>query len=114
MADPGPKVHFMRLPISLPCPVPVVPGTPDTCRGDEPIPLEQRTERCCVDAFWMIGGQITCDIHLREACRFLGIDYDDLLAEAGGPASTEDKPWHERHRYAQPDAAVMPPAGGAL
>lgn len=102
-----PQVQFTRVPISLPCPVPVVPGTPDTMRDGEPIPLEERTERCHVDAFWMIGGQLTCDVHLRVACELLGIDYDDLLGEAGGEFSTENRPWHERSRYPQ-DMAQEP------
>lgn len=102
----GRQVNFARLPISLPCPVPVVPGTPDTMRDGEPIPLEERTEKCAVDAFWMIGGQVTCDIHLREACGLLGIDYDELVEEAGGAFSIESKSWHERHRYRQEDIAI--------
>jgi hypothetical protein len=102
----GLEVSFMRLPISLPCPVPVVPGTPDTIRDGEPIPLQERTERCAVDAFWMIGGQVMCDVHLRVACALLGVDYDELLAEAGGEFRVEGKPWHERHRYAQEDIAI--------
>jgi hypothetical protein len=102
----GREVSFTRLGISLPCPVPVIPGTPDTMRDGEPIPLDERTEKCAVDAFWMIGGQVTCDVHLREACGLLGIDYDDLLAEAGGEFRTEGKPWRERHRYRQEGIAT--------
>lgn len=104
------RVQFMRLPISLPCPVPVVPGTPDVLRDDgEPIPMAERTEACAVDAFWMIGAQVCCDVHLRDCCTLLGLDYDGLLEEAGGPASTENKPWAERHRYDQEDAKKSPP-----
>lgn len=108
------KVQFQRVPISLPCPVPVLPGTPDTVDADgEPIPIERRTEACAVDAFWLIGAQLCCDVHARQACELLGIDYDELLAEAGGPFRTEEKPWHERHRYPQADAKVNPPWMGA-
>jgi hypothetical protein len=95
------EVMFCRLPISLPCPVAVLPGTPQTMRGDDVIPMEERTEACALDAFWMLGGQLLCDVHAREACELLGIDYEDLLAEAGGPARCETVPWPERHRYEQ-------------
>jgi hypothetical protein len=84
-------------------------------RDGEPIPMEDRTEKCCVDAFWMIGAQVTCDVHLRVACNVLGIDYEGLLDEAaespdyGYPKAEilagwqryESVPWAERHRYPQ-------------
>jgi hypothetical protein len=97
----GMQVHFSRLPISLPCPVAVLPGTPQTMRDGDVIPMEERTEACAVDAFWAIGGQIVCDVHLREACELMGIDFEDLVDEAGGAASCEATPWEERHRYEQ-------------
>ena len=98
-------MHFARLPFSLPCPAPVLPGTPDTMRNGKPIPLEERTEKCAVDAFWMIDAQVTCDVHLRVFCELMDLDYDELLADAGGEArAVESKPWHERHRYPQDDA----------
>lgn len=109
-------VHIARLPISLPCPVPVFPGTPDTMRDGEAIPMEERTEKCCVDAFWMLGAQITCDVHLRVACELMDIDYEGLLDEAAEMPGyskaemlaawreREAVPWAERHRYAQEDA----------
>jgi hypothetical protein len=92
---------FSRLPISLPCPVPVLPGTPQTMRDGDAIPIEERSEACAVDAFWMLGGQVLCDVHAQEACGLLGIDYADLLDEAGGEFDTEAKPWAERFRYPQ-------------
>ncbi len=99
-------VHFARVGLSLPCPVPVVPGTPRTMDDDgEPIPLEQRTEACAVDAWWFIGGQPVCDIHLREACDLLGLDADSVLDE-GGRAGDDGVPWEERHRYSQEMAQV--------
>lgn len=98
-------VRITRLPISLPCPVPVVAGTPNTRDDDgEPIPLDERTERCAVDAFWMMGLQVTCDVHLRDACEVGGIDFDGVVAEAGGLFSSEQKPWADRHRYSQDEA----------
>lgn len=100
---PEREIQFLRLPLSLPCPVPVLPGTSTTMRDGDPIPLDERTEACHVDAFWLIGAQVTCDVHLREACGLMGIDYDELDAESGGPYATEDSPWEERHRYPQPD-----------
>lgn len=110
MSD-GQMVHFSRLPISLPCPVAVLPGTPTTMRDGDVIPMEERTEACAVDAFWAIGGQITCDVHLREACELMGVDYDDLVEEAGGHASCEDAPWEERFRYPQENVKRGTPGG---
>ena len=99
------KVGFLRLPISLPCPVPIRPGDPSNLDADgEPLPLEDRTERCAVDAFWMVGNQVTCDVHLRQFCAIAGLDYDDIEREAGGPFSIEQLPWHQRHRYSQEQA----------
>lgn len=98
------EVQFTRLSISLPCPVPVLPGTPETMREGEPVSLDERTEACAVDAFWMIGGQLTCDVHLRQACELLDIDYASLEEESGGPYTTEEKPWAERRRYDQESA----------
>jgi hypothetical protein len=93
---------FLRLPMSVPCPTPVLPGTPTVLDdAGEVLPLEDRTERCAVDAWWAIGGQPTCDVHLRIACEFLGVDFDEVIADLGGPASTESLPWEERYRYEQ-------------
>jgi hypothetical protein len=117
---PPTEVHIARLPISLPCPVPVLPGTPDTMRDGEPIPLEERTEACAVDAFWMIGAQVCCDIHFRIALDLLKLDYDDVQEEAAGnydiPAEPllehwrkeEAKPWAERFRYPQSSVTQSP------
>lgn len=102
----GQQVAILRVPVSLPCPVPVLPGTPDTMRDGEPIPLEERTERCAVDAFWMVGAQVLCDVHLAVFCEVAGIDFDDLVEEGGGRTERMDRPWHERHRYAQDDPAL--------
>lgn len=100
-------VVIMRALFSLPCPVPVVPGTPEVLGADGwPLPLEQRTEKCCVDAWWMIGNQVTCDIHLRVACGHLKIDFDEVIEESGGLNHQEKLPWAERHRYSQDDPAI--------
>lgn len=100
----GMQVGFARVPLSLPCPVPVIPGSPDTMDANgEPLSLDQRTERCAVDGYWFIGGQPCCDVHCRMACDVMGIDFDDLAAEAGGPFDSERVPWAERKRYPQDD-----------
>lgn len=96
------EVQFVRLPISLPCPVPVIPGTPDVLDSDgQPIDIAERTETCNVDAWWAMGAQVSCDVHMRIACGLIGVDYEDLLAESGGPFPSERKPWVERKRYPQ-------------
>ena len=99
------EVSIARVGLSLPCPVPVVPGTPDTMRDGEPIPMEERTEQCCVDAYWMLGAQLICNTHLEEACDLLGIDFAGIVEEGTdgrGLTEREQQPWHERHRYEQP------------
>jgi hypothetical protein len=105
------QVSIMRVGLSLPCPVPVLPGTPDTMDADgEAIPLEQRTEKCGVDGWWFIGGQPCCDIHLKQACELLAIDWQGVIDEGTdgrGLNETEQKPWGERHRYPQ-DQIVTP------
>lgn len=94
-------IPIMRVPISLPCMVPVVPGTPDSTA-----PIEQRTERCAVDAWWMIGRAMICDLHLRSV---LGDDYGPTVAQWPDLVlnQRETVPWEQMHRYdqasAQPD-----------
>jgi hypothetical protein len=142
----GQEVFIARLPLSLPCPVPVMPGTGETTEpchacgggrvtvtlpmgpddtmvktecevcggtGQAPVPISLRTEKCHVDAWWMLGGQVTCDIHLKLACQYLGLDYNSMLIEAAGVYGEtaagvlagcqmdESIPWAERHRYPQ-------------
>lgn len=102
MADNGPgiRLDIGRVGLSLPCCVPVLPGTPDV-----DAPLEQRTEKCHVDAWWIIGAAPTCDVHLREVAKVADFDFEELVEEAGGLNETEEKPWSERHRYPQSEAA---------
>lgn len=109
-------VTFTRLPITSPCPVPVEPGTGSTFDNEnEPLPMEQRTELCAVDAGWMIGGQRLCDYHLRDLFErgFFDGDFDSLVYEALSDYSPGDaaraihraeKPWADRKRYSQEDA----------
>ena len=105
------QVQITRLPLSLPCPVPILPGSDgETDRDGEPAPLEERTEACAVDAYWMLGGQITCDLHLRKACEHLGIDFDGLVEESG--AEGTDRPWSERPRYEKDSAKLAAPWKG--
>ena len=111
-------VTINRLPLTLPCPVPVVPGTTGSTLGldGEPIPLEERTELCAVDAGWMIGAQIVCDVHLREAWDVGGIGpgtFEDAVAETFAPYGADAVeealarsrvPWLDRKRYPQEEA----------
>jgi hypothetical protein len=89
----------MRIPISLPCQVPVVPGTPDI-----DAPIEDRTERCAVDAWWMVGKATICTHHLRAT--FGEATLQELCGQ--DPAVTlnprELVPWQEMYRYQQHEA----------
>lgn len=89
------QVQIARMPMSLPCPVPVLPGTSDIGDGD----MSKRTECCAVDAYWAMGSQVTCDVHLRVACGLIGVDFDEVAEEMGGLHAVEMKPWAERYRY---------------
>lgn len=107
------RVEFTRLPLTSPCPVPVEPGTGRTFDdAGEPLPMEERTELCAVDAQWMIGNQRVCSFHLRELFDrgFFDGDYDSLVRDAYDPEYVEDtleehrRPWADRHRYSQEEA----------
>lgn len=87
----APGFDIIRVNISLPCTIPVLPGTPDT-----DAPIEQRTEVCAVDAFWVVGLAHICDHHLAQA---LGEDFAEVTA--GHEATYHGMPWAERHRYDQ-------------
>lgn len=99
------EVTFLPLPIQVACPVPVTPDG-ETMRDGDAIPMEERTQRCAVWAHWMIGGQISCDCHTLMACELAGIDFDGLVREAGRAPAAARKPWAERRRSTQEDAAL--------
>lgn len=99
------EVHFTPLPIQLACPVPVTPDGRTLDDAGDPIPLAERTERCAVWAHWMIGLQIACDYHTRVACEAMGVDFDDLVIEAGRSVEDARRPQSERERSTQEDAA---------
>lgn len=90
-----------RVSLSLPCMVPVLPGTPKT-----DAPIEQRTETCNLDAWWVMGIAFICDVHLRE---FLGEeDFDRIRDGCEGDgwdmARSRERdaiPWADQHRYEQ-------------
>lgn len=105
-------VEFTRLPLTSPCPVPVEAGTGRTFDDEgEPLPMEERTELCGVDAGWMIGNQRICGFHLRELWErgFFGPgSYDDLVRDsiehpehAEHQLEKDRRPWAEWHRYSQ-------------
>lgn len=116
MTETRTPVEFTRIGLTTPCPVPVEAGT-GRCFDDEgePLPMEQRTELCAVDAGWMIGNQRLCDYHLRELFErgFFNGDFAELCHEAYeeyGTAAAEQAverakvPWSERKRYSQDEA----------
>lgn len=87
-------IFFMRAPISLPCSVPVVPGTSDT-----DAPIEERTEVCAVDAFYMMELAMICDHH---GLGLFGVEeWGQIIEGLGGPMLYDGEPWAERHRYDQ-------------
>lgn len=107
-------VIIMRIPISLPCVVPVRPADGVAAIDGEPLPIEERTEKCCRDAFWTFELAPVCDMHLREICPVAGDDYASLIeafqAENpgyDGPSATERLPWDEGHRYPQEQARML-------
>lgn len=104
--SPGKGIRYQigRVGLSVPCEVPVVPGTPEV-----DAPLELRTETCSVNAWWWVGAIPTCDYHLRIALELMGDDYDEVVKDlrAKGypeveiPNETERKPWSKQYRYPQ-------------
>ena len=122
----GLGVYFTRLPISLPCAIPVVPATGEAMRNGEPIAIEERTEYCAVDAFWMMGAAPCCDIHMKDVCGVIDVSYDGLITEAAAnPAYERDAdeilaawredekvPWAERRRYPQDSVVTTTTQGG--
>jgi hypothetical protein len=74
----GQSAYFVRTPILFDCPVPVN-GDGDSMRDGEPIPLEERTPKCGAKAPYLIGSQIVCEAHLRQACDLMGIEADEVI-----------------------------------
>lgn len=99
MADPI-EVQITPLPIigMIGCCVPVVPGTEDI-----DAPMEERTERCAVDAHWIVGAAPCCDIHAKVMCEVAGWDWDEFWQEAGRTAESVAVPWADRERHSQED-----------
>jgi hypothetical protein len=106
--DEATGVSIMRVPISLPCQARVVPGTPNT-----DAPIEERTEFCAVDAWWMIGKAFLCTHHFREAWPEMLAEFVDD-PEFHGLNETEQRPWAEMNRYSQQDAKGESPLPAVL
>jgi hypothetical protein len=98
------NVTFSPLPIMVACPIPVTPDGRTLDDHDDPLPLDQRTDRCAVWAHWMVGGTIACDIHCELFCRLGGIDFDELVRDVGRTPADARQPWHQRERATQADA----------
>lgn len=100
----GEEIMFARVGLSLPCMVPVLPGTPDT----DP-PIEERTETCNVDAWWIMGRASTCHYHLVQL--FGDERVAEMVEDLGWPGEipnkTERQPWEQQRRYEQ-NRAVLP------
>lgn len=94
------EVQITPIPIQglIGCCVPVLPGTPDV-----DAPLEDRTERCAVDAHWVFGAIPTCDIHAKVVCESVEWDWDGVWQEAGRDPASVAVPWEARQRHSQED-----------
>lgn len=113
MSAPFP-LKISRLAMSAPCRACVQPGT-GSVEGE----LEERTEYCATDAWWLIGASLSiCDAHFRLFCHDSGIDYGEAArlaqANSGKPVPNEDEqqPWELRRRYASEVARIPRKSGG--
>jgi hypothetical protein len=104
------EVIIMRVPISLPCVVPVDPETGRAMDDEgEPLPIDQRPEKCCRDAWWFFEAAPMCDMHMRElmGAGIISGTYDELLEENGHqPNERELEPW-PGYRYDQEEARFL-------
>lgn len=107
------EYQITRVNISLPCKVPVLPGTPIT-----DAPLDLRTEYCAVNAWWFVGSIPTCHIHLEKVLEITGDSmlsviedlyekYPDAL-RGGVPNETERTPWEDQYRYMEDVERELP------
>lgn len=104
MGDEQRQVIFIPLAVQFACPVPVTADGRTLDDNGEPLDLADRPERCAVWAHWVIGGQVSCDVHTAMACDLMGIDFDGLVIEAGRSVEAARVPWAERRRSTQADA----------
>lgn len=80
-----------------------------------PLPMTERPELCCRDAWWTFELAPTCDMHLRELMTVVDDDYDAFLADwcrqqnvsEFRPNPTELLSWGEAHRYPQEQATYL-------
>lgn len=101
------EVSISRVNLSLPCTVPVLPGTPITEAA-----ISKRTETCSIDAFWVVGIAPICDLHLAAAFgeEFYTqalIELEEDGFELGRERGRHSVPWELRYRYPQ-DHATLP------
>lgn len=73
-------ITFGRSPIAFDCPVPTN-GAGETMRDGEPIPIDERTSKCGASAPYLIGAQLVCETHLRQACGLMELDADSVVRE---------------------------------
>lgn len=88
------------------CLVPVRPGTEGDCSPRES-GVDDRTEPCATDAWWLLGDLVVCDQHLRYLLAAAGDDYQAMLTEyleqfpdvGDVPNDVERLPWSRRPRH---------------
>lgn len=68
-----------RVSLSMPCSVPVLPGTKDANA-----PIEQRTDKCATEGWWWVGERPICDPHFREFVGMVGDNYAEIVSEFRG------------------------------
>lgn len=79
-------MHWYKLPIiGMPGTECVIPVTPDGLVFDaagEPLPMEQRTERCTETSRWMLNNDKTwlCQKHATDVARLAGDSIEEIEA----------------------------------
>lgn len=77
-------VVWTKLPIigmpGMECPVRTTDDGRTMDAGGDPLPMTQRPRECGQPSRWMIGQQLVCQEHAREAARLMGDDIDAIEA----------------------------------
>lgn len=54
------------------CVIPVTPDGRATDADGEPLPMEERTQKCGADGAWAVGAAFVCRDHAAEVARMMG------------------------------------------